>query len=199
MSVSMSISSTLEHIADRIKDPFLGAYSFFVLITNWRIILALFYWEDYSVKVETINNLIKANYFASAWKPLVITIIFFVISSIFKTLVRLFLQAWQRLDDKVAIYPMDPEKISFMQANTELLKENQKLTLSITQYSKVYSYIMYFLSQNDQHVVRVNNLTNQDRAGANVVDNMFHSAHQLATGFGTLKSNIEQNVALELK
>lgn len=187
MSSTFSLNTTLEHIADRIKDPFLGAYSFFLVTYNWKIFLYLF--SELSLH-KTISGIEELMSIKSILCPLVITIAFFVLTPFLRTVVRFILQLLQRVDDKVSKVPMDKEKVELIDRNTRLLSENAKLTTQNHHLVEFKSKVQYCLSQNKNSIVYINENINELDPNDHSVATFANNAHDLVKGVTTLENNL---------
>lgn len=182
---------------DRLKDPFLGVYSFFILTYNWKVFLITFSNIDIFFKIEKINYLLKIAHFRSVWFPLILTVLYIVLSSLLKTLTKLFIQTWQRLDNKVLPVAMDDEKINLLLLNSKLISENEKLSKRILEYSHISQSVMYFIAQQAANVATVNNLINRERLPENVAK-VYETSHELVNGIENLKSTLKNNIEKDL-
>jgi hypothetical protein len=181
------------HLGERLRDPFLGAYTFFVIFCNWKIWLLIFSKMDIFLKIEHISILIKKAHFRAFWLPLIFVTLYFILSSLFKTLTKYFLQNWQKIDDYVLPFSLDSEKINLIKINNNLIGENEKLSKKILEYSSLSQYVMYFSAQQASNIANVNNLLNQERIPSSVA-NMYEASHELVKGIENMKSSIKNNI-----
>lgn len=189
MTTPINITATVEHISDRIKDPFLGSYSFFFLTLNWRLWLVLFSGEAYGTKLMLLESNIYYNCFQSIWMPLCFSFGFHIIIPILRTSIRVLNQFTSQLDSKILKKVMDEEKLKLVSENEELKNEKIRLMEKVSELLKAYGFSQYFISQNSDYAVRINNDLNklQRPQGG---DAFFSAAHEMAKAHENLRVNL---------
>lgn len=182
---SENVKSFYEHVSDRIKDPFMGTYSFFIMLCNWKIFLVSFSDETFYYKLFVIQGLISEENYRSIWLPLVFASCFFILSSLLKIVFRFVAQAFQRLDDLVVRVPMDKEKIGLLQENSLMRVEIDNLIKKNEELIRLHTYIKGFY-------IEVNPLTNDIQTRGNELANSSASLglnSNLQSSFSTYFAN----------
>lgn len=191
MSVE-SVKSLYEHVSDRIKDPFLGVFSFFIVLLNWKIFLVTFSEETFYYKMFVIENLVKDSNYRSAWFPFFISILFFLCSSVMKILFRFVTQFFQRVDDWFVKIPMDQEKISLLKENTLMRIELDKAVQRNEELLKLHIYVKGFL-------IDVNPITSDFMTKTNPLISYVSQINMSADSQIIIRSHLNDSIALANK